>query len=123
MENGELKIENEEVGGSGCGGRGRAGAEPRPLTACGRKACEQRIGEYRKKNRPSTQQVRGKIEKSAETAANCKSEIIRKNLNKPCQCSENSITDFLRPVFLLPCKGKRGMMGLTAVKGTGKLRI
>ena len=22
MENGELKIENEEVGGSGCGGRG-----------------------------------------------------------------------------------------------------
>jgi len=44
-------------------------------------------------------------------------------LNKSCQCSENSITDFLRPVFLLPCKGKRGMMGLTVVKGTGKLRI
>ena len=52
-----------------------------------------------------------------------RAKLSGKNLNKPRQCSENSIMDFLRSVFLLPCKGKRGMMGLTAVKGTGKLRI
>lgn len=42
------------------------------------------------------------------------------NLNKSCQCSENSITDFLRPAFLFPRREKYGMMGLTAVKETGK---
>lgn len=42
------------------------------------------------------------------------------NLNKSRQCSENSITDFLRPIFLFPRREKYGMMGLTAVKETGK---
>ena len=45
------------------------------------------------------------------------------NLNKSCQCSENSITDFLRPAFLFPRREKYGMMGLTAVKETGKSEV
>lgn len=48
---------------------------------------------------------------------------IAKDLNKPCQCSENSITGFLRPIFLLLCMETHDMMDLAAVKETGKSKF
>ena len=49
--------------------------------------------------------------------------MLGKDLNKPCQCSENSITGFLRPIFLLLCMETHDMMDLAAVKETGKSKF
>ena len=35
--------------------------------------------------------------------------------NKPCQCSENSIIDFLYPVFLLHCRENHSIMKMADI--------